>query len=225
MNKVDFDAFAHSYDDLLREHTGFFSEDESYFARYKVAIAKRALAAVPRRILEFGCGTGRNIPFLKEAFPEATVMGCDVSRKSLEIAVASNPGVRFWKEGEGESEEAGFDLIFVAGVFHHIPPAERDAAAATLSRRLSAGGMLVVFEHNPFNPVTRRIVSNCPYDEGVVLLTPRELRRHLEAAGLRVVKRAYALFVPPAWTLLQPLESRLGWLPMGGQYWVSAEAA
>lgn len=223
MKKVDFDAFAGRYNDLLREKTGFFTEDETYFARYKVAIARRLLGRPPARILEFGCGIGRNIPFLREAFPGAEVMGSDVSAVSIDIARRENPEAHFWLEGDDAGERSGFDLVFVAGVFHHIPAAERRAAADLVAARLHPGGSAVIFEHNPYNPVTRRIVRDCPYDEGVVLLRPGQMRKLLAAAGLQVRGQGYSLFFPPRLKALAGIEPALGWLPLGGQYWVKAE--
>jgi SAM-dependent methyltransferase len=225
MKKVDFDDFAGGYDALLRQQTSFFADDESYFARYKVSTARHVVQRRPKRVLELGCGTGRNIPFLREAFPGSVVMGSDVSEKSLEVARAANPQVHFWKEGESLEERSGFDLIFVAGVFHHVAPGERSSLATSIAQRLNPDGTALVFEHNPFNPVTRRIVSQCPYDEGVILLRARELRRHLRAAGLRRQRQGYALFFPPTWRPLLSLEKHLSWLPLGGQYWVAADRA
>jgi SAM-dependent methyltransferase len=225
MNNVDFDAFADKYDELLREQTGFFTADESYFARYKVDIAREQAHDEPRRVLEFGCGTGRNIAFLRTAFPNAVVMGSDVSARSLDVARKANPGVVFWHESRDEGEREAFDLIFIAGVFHHVPPAERAAVAQRVASRLTPDGVAIVFEHNPYNPLTRRIVSQCPYDEGVVLLTAGELRGHLSRSGLRLGAWGYALFFPPAWRRMLPLERRLRRVPLGGQYWVTAVRA
>ena len=222
MNKVDFDHYVDNYSELLSEQTRFFSSDESYFARYKVAIARRLVAPAPERILEYGCGIGRNIPFLREAFAGAQVMGSDVSAKSVEFARAANPGIAFWTEGEVQAELGNFDLIFVAGVFHHVPPPERRGIVELLAARLRRGGAVVVFEHNPYNPVTRKIVTECPYDKGVVLLPPRELRGRLANAGLGSLKQGYSLFFPPSLKVLARLEPMLGWLPLGGQYWVCA---
>jgi SAM-dependent methyltransferase len=222
MKRTDFDKYAADYNELLHRETQFFSDDESYFARYKVEITRRLVTQPPGRLLEFGCGIGRNIPYLREAFPGSEVMGCDVSAKSVELARAANPGVDFWTEGEGGAGERGFDLIFVAGVFHHIPPEERPEAAALIAHRLNPGAMVVVFEHNPYNPITRRIVNECPYDEDAVLLSARELRGRLAAAGLQFRKQGYALFFPPKLAAFVRLEPLLAWLPLGGQYWVCA---
>jgi SAM-dependent methyltransferase len=221
-NKVNFDDYTESYNQLLKEGTCFFSSSEEYFARYKVEVVRNQAHSTVRRLLEYGCGIGRNIPFLQKAFPGAVIAGSDISGASLEIARRDNSGVEFFREEEGVKPNELFDLIFVAGVFHHVPVSQRKDVAATLFKRLVPGGRLFVFEHNPYNPVTRRIVSNCPYDEDAVLLKPSELQRILSEAALKVERRAYCLFVPPSFSILAPLESKLGWLPLGGQYWVQA---
>ena len=63
MEKVDFDEYAEEYDNILREQLSFFSDDDKYFARYKVKSVHKYLTTEPKRILEYGCGTGRNLPF------------------------------------------------------------------------------------------------------------------------------------------------------------------
>lgn len=222
-DKVDFDKFTSDYNRLLKESTGFFSSSEAYFASYKVEEVRRLLGDRPKRILEFGCGIGRNVPFLASAFPDAEIIGTDVSAGSLEQAQEENPGYKFVVESQ-ELDLGQFDLIFVAGVFHHIAPADRVSTAALLRQRLSGGGALCVFEHNPYNPVTRRIVGNCPYDADAVLLKPAELKGILAGAGLEVLGRRYCLFVPPRLGSLRIIERGLEWLPLGGQYWVHARA-
>lgn len=219
--KVDFDQFTDNYNELLREGTQFFSSSEEYFARYKVDLVRSQSDKPVKRILEYGCGIGRNVRFLREAFPGAIIVGTDISEASLAIAASENPGIQF--ELETPNTDIGvFDLIFVAGVFHHIPPAERADVSLLLARRLSAEGALIIFEHNPFNPVTRRIVDNCPYDADAVLLRPSELVGLLEGATLDVQGRGYCLFIPPRFSRLAPLEKYLAWLPLGGQYWAKA---
>ena len=221
-NKVDFDDYTENYNQLLKEGTSFFSASEEYFARYKVDLVRKQVHTPANRILEYGCGIGRNIPFLQQAFPSAVVMGSDISAASLEIARRDNTGIEFFLEDENVEQTKLFDVIFVAGVFHHIPVAQRAGVAKTLFNRLSPSGLLFVFEHNPFNPVTRRIVNNCPYDEDAVLLKPSELKRILSVTTLVVERNAYCLFVPPSLSVLAWMENKLGWLPLGGQYWVQA---
>ncbi len=219
---VNFDDYTDDYNRLLKEKTQFFSSSEVYFAQYKVDIVRQRARANVKRVLEFGCGIGRNIPFLQQAFPEAKIVGSDISPVSLETARADNPDVEFLLDDGTQADLGLFDVIFVAGVYHHIPPAMRDLVTNNIRQRLAPGGALFVFEHNPYNPVTQRIVSTCPYDADAVLLKPAELMRRLRAAGLAVQCRRFCLFIPPSLPALLPLERRLGWLPLGGQYWVQA---
>lgn len=221
--KVDFDAYTSNYNQLLRESTGFFSPSEAYFASYKVEEVRRRIETPVSRILEFGCGIGRNVPFLAKAFPGAEIVGTDVSPASIEQARVENPEQAFHVESDG-LEIGRFDLVFVAGVFHHIAPNERSGAMSLIARRLTPRAHLCVFEHNPYNPVTRRIVSNCPYDADAVLLKPSELSGRMRSAGLDVLAKRYCLFVPPRLGALRSIERALTWLPLGGQYWVHARA-
>jgi SAM-dependent methyltransferase len=219
-DRIDFDKYTEQYNRLLQEGTAFFSKNDAYFAKYKVDLMKSRLSRPVKRLLEYGCGIGRNIPFLKESFPEAEVVGVDISRASLEVARQNQPDIKFIHESENASDLGLFDLIFVACVFHHVPIVERRCLSDKLYRHLRTPGDLFVFEHNPYNPVTRRIVSKCVYDEDAVLLTPRELRGYLNTVGFKSSHTAYCLFFPPSFESLARLECKLGWLPLGGQYFV-----
>lgn len=221
MKKIDFDNYTKDYNQMLRRQTGFFASDEAYFAQYKAQIVRDKTLGEPRRVLEFGCGIGGNIPYLRRAFPSAEIMGSDISAKSLEVARAENPDIYFWQEGD-TGEQVDFDIIFVAGVFHHIPPSQREAVARLLFSRLVPSGLVFVFEHNPYNPMTQRIVKNCPYDKGVVLLKPKDLKNVLLQGGFKVEDKRFSLFFPPWFKFALPFEQYLGWLPLGGQYWVQA---
>src|SRR5688572_2794020 len=166
-DKVDFDNYTSNYNTLLQEQTAFFSPNEEYFARYKVDIVRNKVTAPVSRVLEFGCGIGRNITFLQKAFPNAEISGYDISEASLAIAREENPGIAF--TADVDTLKGPYDLIFIAGVFHHVAPPERAGLAQKVLALLASFGNLFVFEHNPYNPITRRIVNNCPYDADAVL--------------------------------------------------------
>ena len=57
-----------------------------------------------------------------------------------------------------------------------------------MARVLRPGGIAAIFEHNPLNPLTRRVVSNCVFDEDAVLLRRRRARGLLRQAGLVPVR-------------------------------------
>jgi len=143
-NKVDFDDYTENYNQLLREGTEFFSSNEEYFAKYKVDLVRKHVHFPVNKILEYGCGIGRNIPYLQQAFPNAVIMGSDISNASLDIARRDNTGIEFFQEDENVELTNLFDVIFVAGVFHHIPVVQRSEVAKTLFNRLTPGGLLFV---------------------------------------------------------------------------------
>ena len=101
--------------------------------------------SVPRRIVDFGCGTGRFSPLLRDTFG-ATVFGVDRSARMLESAHANEAarGVR-WILAEGEMlpvRGASVDLIFMFLVFHHV--VDRPAVLRECARALAPAGVLVI---------------------------------------------------------------------------------
>ena len=79
-----------------------------------------------------------------------------------------------------------------------------------------------MFEHNPFNPLTRRAVSNCDFDTDAVLLTMRRTVAAFVRAGATVEDRRYYLFTPFESRPVAGSERLLRRLPLGGQYVVAA---
>jgi SAM-dependent methyltransferase len=116
-----------------------------------------------------------------------------------------------------------FDLSFAVCVLHHVPPGRRAALLAEMARVTRSGGVVAVFEHNPWNPLTRKVVRSISFDAGVRLLTRREVADRLSAAGLSVFAADYLMFTP--WRALDGLERFLAWLPLGAQHVVAGSKA
>jgi S-adenosylmethionine-diacylgycerolhomoserine-N-methlytransferase len=55
------------------------------FGRESV-LMRASCVSKPQRILEVGCGTGRNLPGLRRRFPQAHITGVDLSEQMLAIA-------------------------------------------------------------------------------------------------------------------------------------------
>jgi len=219
VTKAEFDEYAKTYADVTSQNTNFFDADYGYFARYRSNIIRRICGAEISNILDFGCGVGLSIQSLREAFPRARIVGCDPSRESLTIARSSESDCEF-VEASAIEPRPQFDVVTAISVFHHIVPSDRDAALTYCYERLKPGGRLFVFEHNPYNPVTRRLVSRCPVDRDAILLKPSETIARMKKAGFVQTAAEYCLFFPKALAFLRPLEASLGWLPLGGQYYV-----
>jgi SAM-dependent methyltransferase len=221
MTSIDFDDYSDTYADLIQKNLGFFSSDDRYFAEYKVRIVRERARSEPRRILEYGCGVGRNLGFLHDLFHEAEVSGCDISARCLQRAQEEHPYAKLFLIGH-DAIRAGFDLIFVANVFHHIVPHLRASVMETISSLLAFNGEAFIFEHNPYNPVTRHMVNTCPFDADAVLVPPKHLGALVTTHGLQIIATQYALFFPAWLRRIQFLERRMGFLPLGGQYYIHA---
>jgi len=217
----NFDDYVEDYEKLLKDQLSFFETDRDYFSAYKIDILKRLLPKTPKKILDFGSGVGLSLPHFLSAFPDSALFATDISKKSLDFVSKNVTDVTVIEDDALEGQR--FDLVFLSGVVHHVPPHEREPLMKRLKTLSSEEGHLAIFEHNPFNPVTRRMVATCPFDKGVKLLTQNQMKTLLQTAQLTVMKADYCLFFPGFLKPLRPLESKLGWLPVGGQHFVIAK--
>lgn len=224
-NPTTFDQFANDYDATVQAAIGASGESVAYFAELKARLARIEAPAVTRRVLDFGCGIGNTSRALARTMPDARIVGTDPSADSIAVArTRSGHGVEFaCDETRLPFDPASFDLVTAACVFHHIDEAERLRWAREIARVLRSGGRFILFEHNPLNPLTRRVVRKVPFDAGVVLLSRDTARALLERAGLRVIRARFYFFFPRMLAALRPLERLLGWLPLGGQYYLVGE--
>jgi SAM-dependent methyltransferase len=135
------------------------------------------------------------------------------------VRTVHQPEVTQLPFGSGE-----FDFVTAVCVFHHVPVESRGALVKEMARVLRPGGVACMMEHNPWNPVTRLIVSRTPVDADAILLTSREAVRMTRESGFRVLDKRYFLYLPrPMYRVAGGLESLLAKVPAGGQYAVFAE--
>lgn len=216
----EFDRYAQTYSGVLAGALGRQFGDIDRFAAYKVEeVSHRLAGGDVRRVLDFGCGVGRSLRFLAQAFPEAERFGFDPSEDCIIQARGHDSGATLsakWPEMQNKQ----FDCVFAANVFHHIPIAERGAEIRKCADALRAGGSLFIFEHNPYNPATRWVFERCIFDRGASMIPQREMTALGRRVGLHVLRRAYTLFVPFQGKTWSALQRPFGWLPLGAQYYV-----
>ena len=219
---AEFDRFDQTYEDELDQAIAFAGHEHGFYvdakARRLLELVRRRVAAPRPRVLDVGCGVGltdaRLLPHVGE------LHGVDVSPGMVERARAANPEARYevYDGGRLPYGDGEFDVAFAICVLHHVEPADRRPLVAELARVTKPDGLVAVFEHNPLNPLTRRVVRSCAFDEGVTLIGRGELERLFRAAGLGISDSEYLLFFP--WRA-DAVERRLRRLPLGAQYVVA----
>jgi SAM-dependent methyltransferase len=212
-----FDGVAANYDALQEPSIAASGETKEYFARYKLACLTRLGIGSDEPILDWGCGIGNVLGPLAAEYRE--VHGYDPSPMSLEVA-RERAGSAVLHARPEDVPSDYFGAAVLSGVLHHVPDAEHRALVETVRSKLRPGGRVVVFEHNPLNPMTRRAVRDCAFDDDAVLLWPWQARRVLRSAGLRDVRLDFIVFFPRQLAPLRPLEPHLSWLPLGAQVMV-----
>lgn len=218
MSPAKFDEYSTSYHDVLDTAVGISGEGSEYFAEYKACYVARLVGKdFAGKILDYGCGVGLLSAFLNRKLQRAIVHGFDVSAASIE-KIPADLAANGQFSAELSSLRCDYDLAVISNVMHHVPFAERQLVINDVAGRLANGGLLLVFEHNPLNPLTQWVVKHCPFDDDAVLLRPREATKYFSIAGLAVHRRDYVVFFPRMLSFLRPLEPMLRWLPAGAQY-------
>ena len=219
---MEFDDYASEYDAALERGLSVAGESKDYFARSRVAWLSgnlRALRERPRRILDYGCGTGSAVPHLIDSFSTASIVGVDVSAGSLDVARRVSAQATFLTCDEYVPQGA-IDLAFCNGVFHHIRPPDRPSAIDYVYRSLRPGGLFALWENNPWNPGTRYVMSRIPFDRDAIPLAATDIGRLLEAGGFEMLRTDYLFVFPRMLAWLRGLEPWLSGLPLGAQYQV-----
>lgn len=111
-----------------------------------------AVQGVPSRILDLGCGTGSTTVLLKQAFPNAEVIGLDLSPFMLTIAdrkaKQANLDIR-WMHGKAEDTkfaDTSFDLVTASLLFHETPAQISKQILQECFRLLKSGGEVIVLD-------------------------------------------------------------------------------
>jgi SAM-dependent methyltransferase len=231
-----FDRVARDYEEIHNRSLppGVCSDE---FVRQKAPVVTEwilnKITSQPFCYLDYGCGNGRLFKLLVESDPlrpliekgSLRLFGFDTSVESLRAAktIVGDERVCFLNCWEDLPQDARFDLVVSFNVFHHIVPAERSATARTLRSWMKPGAKFVIWEHNPFNPLTRLLVKLCPFDEDARLLSLNMTKRLFGANSYRYIRHEYVNIFPPKLqqlALIKAAEKMLRKAPIGAQYWV-----
>jgi len=215
-----FDKISSSYKSILDNDVKMSGEDADYFALYKAQCVKRVLGpGFNGRILDFGSGIGltaRSLKYIFDDNPSVEISGFDVSEGSINISSQRIKGAHFTSDF-GSLAKNSFDCVIMANVMHHVKPPDRNRVLSDALSVLKNGGMVIIFEHNPYNPLTRMVVRSSPIDKDAELVAPKKMSALLTECNISVSVK-YIVFFPKFLKALRILERVLGELPLGAQY-------
>jgi SAM-dependent methyltransferase len=177
-SRVDYDAIAHLYDDRRRDHVA----DEGLTAY----MAERGLAPERARVLDVGCGTGKQLAANRGRYPRMLLAGVDRSGAMLRLAQARDTRVA-WIHGDAQA------LPFASGVFDYATNqfsyphiADKQRFAGEVFRVLRPGGRFALTNIDPWAMPQWILYRYFPeardLDEGD-FLPPDALRSLLASAG------------------------------------------
>ncbi len=221
---AEFDEYSHDYEKLVTDpvRTSFGGGGSAFFYQRKMDLLlrffrRRGLAPSQMSWLDVGCGRGELLELGRPHF--LACAGCDPSSgmlsaagSAIEVRPQTSPtGIPF--------DSQAFDLVTAVCVYHHVIPENRPKLTSEIRRVLKPGGMFVMIEHNPLNPVTKLVVSRVPLDRDARLLSAHTARSISSGAGLRPFRTEYFLyFAKSVYEKIGALENALIRFPLGGQY-------
>ena len=178
----EFDELAEFYEVLVRPFsTPIFDEALAVLSRY---------LAPDSRVLDVGCGPGRELRRVAALVPEGEAVGVDLAAGMVEVAHASAlerslDNCAFFQADVGSLPrrfDGAFDVVYSCLAHHHYP--DPAAAAANVLRALRPGGVYCVIDPGPawFNTLSAPLGRLA--DPGWIgWTTPDEFRSLLSRAG------------------------------------------
>lgn len=223
----DFDEFANDYRIIHTKNLKLTGADSFYFAEMKMQLLQLFEKNESLQVLDIGCGDGATELFMQQYFPKWQVNGMDISEKSIHAAKKrklSNANFSVYNGSEIPLMNESVDVVFIAGVLHHVEFVLHQVIIKEISRVLKKGGRLYLFEHNPLNPLTRYLVNTCVFDKDARLLKSNYTVQLLKKYELHIDSKRFIIFFPrkKIFSKLIFLEKYLRWLPLGGQYFIRA---
>jgi SAM-dependent methyltransferase len=132
--------------------------ESRYFATGRCALRNilRALESAgldadpPARILDFPCGHGRVLRYLRAAFPDAEITGCDLLRDAVDFCASQLGAIPVYSDPDPAKiplAPDAFDLIWVGSLLTHLDAPLWIRFLPFFRDRLKRGGVLVFSTH------------------------------------------------------------------------------
>jgi len=223
-----FDEYSQNYNAVLNRGLSLSGETVDYFAQKRIKYTHKytqSLKINVQSIVEFGCGTGNNLFYLRKYFPKSKILGLDISSESIKKAnerFADDQHTDIKNLVEFQPEDK-VDLVFINGVFHHIPAEVHVKNLELIRSMLKKNALLALFENNYFSPATRWIMSRVAFDKDAVLINPYRLLARIRQMYFRNASVKFYFIFPKMLSGLRFLEPFCEEIPLGAQYCIFAQ--
>jgi SAM-dependent methyltransferase len=226
---LDFNETKDSYRGAIDDSVGFTGADHAFFINEKGRMIleqaqARFGAGKKLQILDVGCGHGFVHPVLLDAGHDIT--GVEIAEEVLTLAGKANPRAHYLPY-DGQAlpvADASFDVVVTMCVVHHVPVPQWGDFLKELRRVVRPDGVVLIFEHNPLNPVVNYLFHHGfgGMDKGATMVGRGRLEKMLNKAGCSSVRSRYIFFTPFGNPFFRWLDRVLAWLPLGAQYMTQA---
>jgi SAM-dependent methyltransferase len=208
----------------INKSIGFLGVPHNFFLQVKAGhlrqIAQKHFKDTSKlSILDVGCGVGLAHRYLIPHFQKLT--GIDIEKSAISSARSNHPKVPYLQyDGKQLPFEKGtFDITFAICVMHHVNPLSWRKFLKEMKRVTRPNGLVVVFEHNPWNFLTLKAVNSCELDRDANLLTFPTMKRLFVETSFKTLQSAFIIFFPWRGRIFRFVERFLSWLPLGSQYY------
>lgn len=147
---------AQDYDDMPYQSVAYARSSPDRIAAVAHLFGRRVPDPRRARVLELGCASGGNILPYACRFPNATLLGIDLSQgqvasaqKRIAALGLENIEVRYGDIADVDLPKASFDYLIVHGVWSWVPEVAQRAVFAIAQRCLVPGGLAYV-SYNTF---------------------------------------------------------------------------
>lgn len=211
-------------------------KDHKYFVKVKSLhflenIKKMCNRLYDLNCIDLGCGTAETTEYFQDKFKYT--VGCDYSFGILKFAMQKELEHIFLINSLSEVlpfKENSFNVAVLFNMIHHIDSNEKlIQTLKEVCRVLKKDGLIVIYEMNPLNPLTRYVINTNEIDSSVNLdgykksLYPTtfytwETRSIMKQCGFNIWEQQYLCFFPKFLSFLLPIERFLTKIPIGGLY-------
>jgi len=143
------------------------------------------------KVLDFGCGPGSFLAYLRDKHGFSNLYGVELNRESAAIAWQAH-GLRVATDMSGLDGQR-FDLIALIEVIEHM--SDLEGTMRTLDRLLAPGGRLLITTDEISNPGSRFLPAWAPHFSGpshLSLFTEKALETLLRRFGFEIEKKLVA---------------------------------